>query len=123
MLPDLAVSPAICRRVLACWLCALALVFAFEAKTAWYGPDCGPGSAVRAAKALPADLPQVVSHGVPTPDPVRPAIPFLIFGIFALPGLSGLKFDMMRSPHRRARMIAPLSNFSPPQFFRPPPIY
>ena len=122
MLPDKAASPAICRKMLACWLCMLAMVFAFEAKTAWYGSDAGLGSAVRAAKALPADMPQVVSHGIPTPDPIRPAIPFLIFGVFALLQSAGSGFGMMRKASSATLIAFPLLRFSPNQFFRPPPI-
>ena len=122
MLPDLAASPAFCRKFLACWLCILALVFAFEAKTAWYGPADGVGSAVRAAKELPADLPQVVSHGIPAPDPVQPALPFFIFTAFALRQFVGSDLRMTRRANRGVFTAAPALFLSPQQFFRPPPI-
>ncbi|MGP8253286.1 MAG: hypothetical protein ACLQHF_14745 [Terracidiphilus sp.] len=122
MLPDLAGSPAFCRKLLACWLCTLALVFAFEAKTAWYGPAAGPGCAVRAAKALPADSSQVVLHGVPAPDPVHPALPFLIFAVFVLAPSAGTAFHMTRLANRGALTPASAPFFSPQLFFRPPPV-
>ena len=119
MLPDPAASPAICRKLLTCWLCLLAVVFAFEAKTAWYGPSAGPWSAVRAAKALPADLPQIVSHGIPAPDPVHPAIPFLIFAAFVLS--AGSEFQLTRKAAHGPGPLAVAATFFPPHFFRPPP--
>ncbi|MFZ0301476.1 MAG: hypothetical protein WAL75_02275 [Terracidiphilus sp.] len=122
MLPDLAASPAFYRKSLACWLCILALVFAFEAKTAWYGPAGGVGSAISAAKALPADLPQVVSHGIPAPDPVQPALPFFIFTAFVLAQFAGPDFQMTRRTNRGVPTAASVLFLSPQQFFRPPPI-
>jgi len=123
MLPDLIASPAVFRKFLACWLCMLALVFAFEAKTAWYGPPVGPGSAISSAKALPADLPQVVSHGVPVPNPASPALPFFILAGFVL-ALSG-GFDLRRTRNTDRERLEPASwsFFSPQLFFRPPPIF
>jgi hypothetical protein len=120
MLPDQAASPAFIRKLLTCWLCLLAVVFAIEAKTAWYGPATDPGSAVRFAKALPADLPQVVSHGIPTPDPLHPAIPFLLFATFLL--AVGAENRMMRKAPQGARTPQAASFFSPQLFFRPPPV-
>jgi hypothetical protein len=122
MLPDLAASPAFCRKFLACWLCMLALVFAFEAKTAWYGPAVGFGSAVRAAKALPSDLPQIVSHGITTPDPVRPVLPFFTFAVFVLVQSAIFKCRATRNRNRVAFTPASAPFFSPQQFFRPPPV-
>jgi hypothetical protein len=119
MLPDQAVSPAIFRKLLTCWLCLLAVVFAIEAKTAWYGTAAGPVSAVRFDKALPADLPQVVSHGIPTPDPIHPAIPFLVFAVFVLSANSS--FRMTRKATRGTGAPAAAPCFSPHLFFRPPP--
>jgi hypothetical protein len=120
MLPDQAASPAFFRKLLTCGLCMLAVVFAIEAKTAWYGPATAPGSAVQFAKALPADLPQVVSHGIPTPDPFHPAIPFLVIATFLLS--VGPENRMMRKALRGARTPQMASFFIPQLFFRPPPI-
>lgn len=114
-----AASPAIYSIALACGLCLLAIVFALEAKTAWYGPAVGPGSAVRAAKALPADMPRVIEHGVPVPDPIHPNIPFAVLA-------AGVMEQSADVPARReiVRSHFPVSRssyFSPPVFFRPPP--
>lgn len=51
------------RLALACSLCLLSIAFAMEAKIAWYGPLSGPGSEVRAAKAMPADVTSVIVRG------------------------------------------------------------
>jgi hypothetical protein len=101
-------------------LCVLAIAFALEAKTAWYGPTQGPGSAVRSAKALLIDTPRLVNHGIPAPDPIHPelAVAFVAL-LFALPILAD-------SLPRRANTLAlgriSAARFlSPPAFFRPPP--
>jgi hypothetical protein len=121
MLPDLADSPAFVRKVLACWLCMLVLVFAFEAKTAWYGPTAGPGSAIRAAKALPADSTQVVLHGIAAPGHDSPVVPFLILAVFVLALSIGTDFRMTGKANRAAHSPCAAAFFSPQQFFRPPP--
>ena len=118
--------PYMGRRYTASWrttfafgLCLLAFVFAVEAKTAWYGPAAGPGSAVRAAKALPADMPRVIEHGIPVPDPIHPQMPFAL-----LAALSMLSLPMDR-PLRNAASRGDFRFFpaaiSPQVFFRPPP--
>jgi hypothetical protein len=98
------------------------MLFAFEAKTAWYGPVAGPGSEVRAAKALPVATPELVEHGVPSPDPEHPTV-----GFAAL--LSGASFWSARlkaplfgriQPTRQSFFSA--AQLSPSLFFRPPPI-
>lgn len=55
-------SPRLARLLLASSLCLLALAFAVEAKIAWFGPAVGPGSELRAAKALPSDLLRIVER-------------------------------------------------------------
>jgi hypothetical protein len=119
MLPDQAACPAFYRKLLTGWLCLLALVFAFEAKTAWYGTARDPGSTVQFAKALPADLPQVVSHGIPTPDPLHPAIPFLVFAVLLLS--IGSESRMTRETRCGLRTPVTAAFFFPKLFFRPPP--
>jgi len=118
---DLAGSPALCRKLLACWLCLLAFTFAIEAKTAWYGPAAGPSSVIRAAKARRADTPKVVLHGAPTPAPLHPAVPFLNFAALALALPAGSEFRSPRKATRGALTFAAASFHSPQLFFRPPP--
>src|ERR1039458_3665322 len=71
------------RNLLAVCLCFLAFAFAIEAKWAWYGPQGGPVSDVSAAKARPAEVPDVVVHGVPAPDLVNLQIPYALLATFA----------------------------------------
>src|ERR1035441_8487219 len=81
------------RIALACGLCLLAFGFAMEAKTAWYSAAGGSGSEIASAKARPADLPEVVAHGVPAPDPVHPQV-FFVF-LAALTAASLWKADVL----------------------------
>jgi hypothetical protein len=111
-----------CRVALACGLCLLAVVFAVEAKTAWFGPAVGPGSAVRAAKALPADMPRVIEHGVPVPDPIHPHIPFAMLRAFCATPLSGADVPAQEWFAHRYVPVSLAAYFSPQIFFRPPPV-
>lgn len=103
-------------------LCVLAFSFAMEAKMAWYGPAEGPGSDVRAAKAMPADSPELVFDGVPTPDPLHPQLPVLILaGLTAVLVLAIVAVEERGTV--RAHAQAPgTPSFYPGIFFRPPPV-
>jgi len=108
------------RAVLTCCLCMLAFLFAVEAKTAWYGPMAGLGSNVRAAKAMRADAPQVIEHGVPVQDPSHPQIAFVLLPAlaFLLP-LAEWSRNLESSQPQFRRTL--LSVFSPQLSLRPPP--
>jgi hypothetical protein len=98
------------------------MLFALEAKTAWYGPVCGPGSDVRAAKARPAGTPELVDHGVPSPDPEHPTAAFTALAanaMFLLPPLNAPVFGEIESDRLP---FFPVAQLSPSIFFRPPPI-
>jgi hypothetical protein len=109
------------RAPLALGLCLLAFLFAFEAKTAWYGPAVGFGSSVRAAKAQPVATPKVVEHGVPAPDPAHPHAPFA-----ALPPIA-VALSLCFSVQARSEVFLshlsqfPAAGFSFSSLFRPPP--
>ena len=110
------------RIALACGLCLLAFGFAMEAKTAWYSAAGGSGSEIASAKARPADLPEVVAHGVPAPDPVHPQV-FFVF-LAALTAASLWKADVL-SERRFVHSDLAISSaayFSSNLFFRPPPV-
>lgn len=110
------------RTVLALGLCLLAFGFAMEAKLACYSPAGGSGSAIAAAKARPADLPEVVSRGIRTPGPVQ--FQMLVFVLTALTAASLWTANAL--PGRNAAYsrlsVSSAANFSPNHFFRPPPI-
>lgn len=116
-----AVSLSFRRAPLAFGLCLLAFLFAVEAKTAWYGPVVGIGGSVRAAKALPAAMPEVVEYGAPTPDRAHPKFA-------ALPPVAAAW--LMRAHLQAAGDVFPsrlphfpIACFSPSSFFRPPPVF
>src|SRR3974390_2496444 len=107
------------RTILALVLCLLAVTFAVEAKLAWYLPPHTLGSEVQAAKALPANVPQPILHGLPDHHPILPMLSFALLLTLAIGSLpmavsygSAVIYD--RSPLSR-------SSFSPRNFFRPPP--
>src|SRR5208283_4065223 len=95
-------------------------LFAVEAKAARYGRVAGPGSDVRAAKALPADSPELVERGVAALDPTRPQISFV--AIVAI--TAGCLLGTLVAPSETFRGRPPVFSaayFSPPAFVRPPP--
>jgi len=117
-----AASPSYRRAPLAFGLCLLAFLFAIEAKTAWYGPAAGFGGSVRAAKAQPVTSPEVVEHGVPTPDPAHPNAEFAFLSQTAISMFAGFP-ALSRGevlPGQRLRPFA--AGFSYSNLFRPPPI-
>ena len=109
------------RNTLALGLCLLAVLFALEAKTAWYGPENGPSSDVQSQKALPADLPALVSHGISTLPPVTLPLALIFAASVAVIAwtnahpLPGADVDFNHIP------VSAAPYFSPSLFFRPPP--
>ena len=102
-------------------LCLLAVLFALEAKTAWYGPAKGPGTDVQSQKALPANLPAVVSHGVSKFPRVTFPLSLIFLASVATIAwtdanfLPGVDVDSNHIP------VSAAAHFSPALFFRPPP--
>ena len=109
------------RTALACSLCLLAFVFAVEAKTAWYGPTVGPGSDVRAAKALPVSVPRIVQHGSQTTAPVYPLISIVLLSAFLATSLAGSDLIAGRNLPLAPVRVSSAPYFSSQSFFRPPP--
>jgi len=89
---------------------------------AWYGPAEGHGSDVRAAKAMPADTPELVFHGVPTPDPLHPQFPVALLSEFAAVLLLGIAAFERRGAARGRVPVPAAHHFYPGVFFRPPPV-
>ena len=114
-------SPHLRRNTLALGLCLLAVLFALEAKTAWYGSTSGLHDDVQSQKARPADLPSVVSHGVSTLPPVTfPLTLIFVASVAAIAStdadfLPGVDLDFNHIP------VSAAPYFSPALFFRPPP--
>jgi hypothetical protein len=120
MLRGTTASTRFWRTALTCGLCLLAFAFAVEAKTAWYGPLSGPGSAVRASKAMRADAPNIIDHGIPVPDPIHPQTSFALLAAFATLLLTAETPTGRDGAHTRIQLV--LAAFSPQVFFRPPPV-
>jgi hypothetical protein len=111
------------RNALAFGLCLLAVLFAVEAKTAWYGPPNGPGVDIQSQKALRADLPLVVSRGIST-HPESP-FPLALLLFVSVAAKSWLGPDSLRGIDLHINRI-PISSapyFSHGLFFRPPPAF
>lgn len=109
------------RNMLALGLCLLAVLFALEAKVAWFGPVNGPTGDIQSQKARPADLPAVVAHGVSTLPPVTFPLALIFFASVAASActesnfLPGVKVDC------NYLSVSAAPYFSPALFFRPPP--
>jgi hypothetical protein len=108
------------RAAVTCGLCVLAFAFFTEAKSAWYSPASSPGFNVISAKAMPADTPKIIEHGIPVPDPIHPQVPFaLLAALITMWAAFCLPILWETTRHRlRFSLLA----FSPQVFFRPPPI-
>ena len=108
------------RTLIALVLCLLAFTFALEAKLAWYLPPHTMGSEVQAAKALRADVPQVILHGIPDHNPIFPLLPLtLILAAVIAFRPSSIAFCAITGDDRSPSST---SNFSPTNFLRPPPV-
>jgi hypothetical protein len=103
-------------------LCLLAFLFAVEAKTAWFGPIIGPGSNVRAAKALPESSPRVVEHGFSLPIVAHPGVPYAALTCLVIASIFALNWSFIETTSLACRPLFSEFYFSPPSFFRPPPI-
>ncbi|HVU47125.1 MAG TPA: hypothetical protein VHD85_13425 [Terracidiphilus sp.] len=119
MVRRLAASTGFWRAALSCGLCLLAFLFAVEAKTAWYGPVTALGSSVQASKAMPADTPRVINHGIPVPDPIHPQIAFALLPALTLIWNSTDRPRLPRASRTRLRTV--LAVLPPHLFLRPPP--
>ena len=102
-------------------LCLLAVLFAVEAKLAWYSPVGGPSSDVRSAKAFRPDMPEVVQRSVSSPDSAHPLIAFALLATFGI--ASAIHIDLLLDRNRDCNpQQTYLAAFSATNlFFRPPP--
>jgi uncharacterized membrane protein YjgN (DUF898 family) len=109
------------RASLALGLCLLAFLFAVEAKAARYGPVVGPGSDVRAAKALPADSPKLVERGVTAPGSTYLRIAFAALAAVTAACLLNPLASAASDLFSNRPPVFEAASFSPPAFVRPPP--
>lgn len=87
---------------------------------AWYGPPAGLGSDVRAAKAMPADTPEVVFRSVSAPDPVHPQLPAFVAAL-AVVLVAGVVVSKAWETAGELSRACASRYFFPQVFFRPPP--
>lgn len=108
------------RTLLAMVLCLLAVSFAMEAKMAWYLPPHTLGSEVQAAKALPANTPQLILHGLRDHNPMFPLLPLALLLAVSTGCLPATVSFLRKASGLRSPVFRP--TFTPPNFFRPPPV-
>jgi len=101
-------------------LCLLAILFAMEAKIAWYNPAGASHYPIQNSKARPADVPAGMSQDAPMQAPLPPQM-FLLVAAF----LTAAPIIMLWDQWRRTVLhyIPAVSPFclSSGLFFRPPP--
>ncbi len=103
-------------------LCLLAVLFAVEAKLAWYSPMHGPGSDVRSAKAFRPDTPKVVDRGNSSSSSDWHLITFALLATFATAFAAPMSLMVGRHRERNPQQ-ASLAAFSVTNLFlRPPPV-
>lgn len=108
-------------RVLALVLCLLAVTFSVEAKVAWYLPSHTVGCDLQFGKALPADVPQIIPHGMPDNYPLLPLLQVTLFSVF-FAGYWRTACSLIRLIKHRSPTGSGFTCFSPENFFRPPPV-
>jgi len=109
------------RNTLALILCLLAVLFALEAKTAWYGPANGPRSDIQSQKALPADLPAAGHHGISAHQPATFPLALMFFEFVAAITWTGARFHPGIDIDFNYFPVSAASYFTPGLFYRPPP--
>ncbi|MBS1801875.1 MAG: hypothetical protein JST28_00830 [Acidobacteria bacterium] len=100
--------------VLGLLFCALAALFAVEAKLAWYGPDPGPVSQISSSKLQATDAPRIIAEAISVSTPVVHVAPIVL--VVAL--LAFCAFAMSAEADSTRQVFV---GFSPQVFFRPPP--
>lgn len=114
-------SMQIRRSALALGLCVLAVLFALEAKFAWYGPTNGPVSEIQSEKARPADLPEVVAHGISSHASAALPLALIFFASFAAITWKAAEFLLSSVVHFNRISVSSAPYFYSSLFFRPPP--
>jgi hypothetical protein len=114
-------QPNLQRTLLTLGLCMLAFLFAFEAKLLWYGPPGNPSVQISAAKALRADSPALISHGMPAPDGVHERLAIAALAVLAAFSIAASDASPNRHPSSAEPLVL-LSGYLVPSIdFRPPP--
>jgi hypothetical protein len=107
--------------MLALGLCLLVVLFAIEAKTAWFSPLNSPSGDVQSQKARPADLPAVVSHGVSMLSPGTFPLALIFLASVAAIAWTDANFLPGVNVESNHIPVSAAHYFSAGLFFRPPP--
>jgi hypothetical protein len=110
------------RTAFSLGLCLLAFGFAMEAKLACYCHAENFGDDIVSAKALPADLPEIVSHGVQVHKLAHPQLLVVFWAALTTATLRSADCLLVRSSASNRLSVASAIYFSPNLFFRPPPV-
>jgi len=101
--------------VLGLLFCALAALFAVEAKLAWYGPDPGPATQISASKLQLTEAPRILAEAISISATV-------LFAASILAVATPHAFSAFPAHRIEADFVRHVFfGFSPQVFFRPPP--
>lgn len=109
------------HTALAICLCLLAVVFAVEAKLAWYSPAGTHESEIRAAKAWPADTSEIIVQNAQAFQATCFLIPLGLLAVSSAAFKAPTNFSTIKSLVQPAQAVAAAPFFTPHFFFRPPP--
>jgi len=101
-------------------LCLLAALFAVEAKIAWYSPAGSASALISSTKLQAADAPKLILHASSVLAPALHFIENAAVLSLALFWLALMSRAAQTAPARLQVSASP--SFSPPLFFRPPPV-
>lgn len=101
-------------------LCALATLFAVEAKVAWYGPDNGGVTQISASKLQPSEAPRLIAQVLSSSNT---ALHFTAILVVAAAVVLVPLGDAVARPGNDAAGSAVAVGFSPQVLFRPPPTF
>jgi hypothetical protein len=118
---DLRTSRPVRCSAFAFAFCILAVLFAVEAKLAWYSPAGFAVSDISAAKARPIENPEVVSQSFIAPESTHSQLVFAHIAAFT--AAIALRADETGNvPNYIHQTFFTASNFSSHLFYRPPPV-
>jgi hypothetical protein len=101
-------------------LCLLSVLFAMEAKIAWYNPAGEAHYPIQSSKARPADTATAMSQDAPIQAPFPPQM-FLVVAAFLVAAPAVMLWEQWRRAVLHCIPAVSLFSFSPGLFFRPPP--
>jgi hypothetical protein len=102
-------------------LCLLAVLFAVEAKMAWYIPAGSANAQISSAKLMPADAPKLIAQAIDSQAQASPIfdenVARVVVALLYLATVS-----LIARAGRSRLQVSASPSFSISLFFRPPPI-